>query len=114
MAQRDLISNVIAFEFVTKCDGFEFDAHSIHHRNDGTHLEYEGRQHRAEFVNGQRVVTVEHHVPPQSPTRMTNSPILKLPGAFHWVNTSSMRFCAFSYSIGEPCGRSFQVSMYFI
>ena|SRR6476469_5027925 len=62
MAQRDLISNVIAFEFVTKCDGFEFDAHSIHHRNDGTHLEYEGRQHRAEFVNGQRVVTVEHHV----------------------------------------------------
>ena len=25
-----------------------------------------------------------------------------------------MRFCAFSYSIAEPCGRSFQVSMYFI
>ena len=23
------------------------------------------------------------------------------------------RFCAFSYSIGEPCGRSVHVSMYF-
>jgi hypothetical protein len=24
-----------------------------------------------------------------------------------------MRFCAFSYSTGEPCGRSDQLSMYF-
>src|SRR5690349_5066292 len=52
--------------------------------------------------------------PPQSPTRITNNSILKLEGAFHWVKTSKIRFCAFSYSIGEPCGRSDQVSMYFI
>src|SRR3954454_23746887 len=52
--------------------------------------------------------------PPQSPTRITNISILKLPGAFHCVKTSRIRFCAFSYSIGEPCGRSVQVSMYFI
>src|SRR5829696_1946899 len=52
--------------------------------------------------------------PPQSPTRMTNNSILKLEGASHWVKTSRMRFWAFSYSIGEPCGRSFQVIMYFV
>ena len=63
MPQRDQISNSLVVEFVAKCDGFEFNAHGIHHRNDGTRLEHEGRQHRAEFVNGQGVVvTVQHHV----------------------------------------------------
>src|SRR6478752_3755039 len=52
--------------------------------------------------------------PPQSPTRMTNDSILKLAGAFQGLNTSRIRFWAFSYSIGEPCGRSFQLIMYFI
>src|ERR1017187_8894077 len=52
--------------------------------------------------------------PPQSPTRMTNDWILKLAGAFHGLKTSRIRFCAFSYSMGEPCGRSFQVIMYCI
>src|SRR5688500_8009656 len=52
--------------------------------------------------------------PPQSPTRITNNSILKFAGAFHWVKTSSIRFWAFSYSIGEPCGRSDQVIIYFI
>ena len=47
-----------------------------------------------------------HDYPPQSPTRITNSSILKLSGAFHCVKTSRIRFCAFSYSIGDPCGRS--------
>src|SRR5271163_3902228 len=52
--------------------------------------------------------------PPQSPTRMTNAWILKLAGAFQGLKTSRIRFCAFSYSRGEPCGRSFQVIMYCI
>src|ERR1700758_3191311 len=52
--------------------------------------------------------------PPQSPTRMTNDSILKLAGAFQGLKTSRIRFCACSYSAGEPWGRSFQVIMYFI
>src|SRR5437764_15237777 len=52
--------------------------------------------------------------PPQSPTRITNNSILKLAGAFHCVKTSSIRFWAFSYSVGDPCGRSNQLIMYFI
>src|SRR5205085_7444971 len=52
--------------------------------------------------------------PPQSPTRITKNSILKLAGAFHCPKTSRIRVCAFSYSAGEPCGRSFQLIMYFI
>src|ERR1700759_4050163 len=52
--------------------------------------------------------------PPQSPTRMTNARILKLAGAFHGLKTSRIRFWAFSYSMGEPCGRSNQLITYFM
>src|SRR3954468_10889079 len=52
--------------------------------------------------------------PPHSPTRITKNWILKLPGAFHCPKTSRIRFCAFSYSTGEPCGRSNQLITYFI
>src|SRR6185369_9270677 len=52
--------------------------------------------------------------PPHSPTRITKKSILKLPGAFHWPKTSRIRFWAFSYSMGEPCGRSNQLITYFI
>src|ERR1043166_1938722 len=52
--------------------------------------------------------------PPHSPTRITKNSILKLPGAVHWPKTSRIRFWAFSYSMGEPCGRSNQLSTYFI
>src|SRR6266540_4768335 len=52
--------------------------------------------------------------PPHSPTRTTKNSILKLAGAFHWPNTSRIRFWAFSYSIGEPCERSNQLITYFI
>src|SRR5437868_14118822 len=52
--------------------------------------------------------------PPHSPTRITKKSILKLPGAFHWPKTSRILFWAFSYSIGEPCGRSDQLITYFM
>src|SRR6185503_9715908 len=52
--------------------------------------------------------------PPHSPTRTTNTSILKLAGAFHGRKTSRIRFWAFSYSIGDPCERSNQLIMYFI
>src|SRR5712692_6416784 len=52
--------------------------------------------------------------PPHSPTRITKNSILKLAGAFHCPNTSRIRFWAFSYSMGEPSGRSNQLITYFI
>src|SRR6266496_373694 len=52
--------------------------------------------------------------PPHSPTLITKNSILKLAGAFHCPNTSRIRFWAFSYSMGEPCGRSNQLITYFI
>ena len=48
-------------------DGFgrclEFEPNSVHDRNHGSGLEFKSRQHRAEFVNRQRIVTVQHHIP---------------------------------------------------
>jgi hypothetical protein len=52
--------------------------------------------------------------PPHSPTRITKNSISKLSGASHCPNTSRIRFWAFSYSMGEPCGRSNQLITYFI
>src|SRR3954463_11500161 len=52
--------------------------------------------------------------PPHSPTRMTKNSILKFSGFFHCPKTSRIRFCAFSYSTGDPCGRSNQLITYFI
>src|SRR3954463_6596809 len=52
--------------------------------------------------------------PPHSPTPITKKSILKLSGAFHCPKTSRIRFCAFSYSMGEPCGRSNQLITYFM
>src|SRR6059058_880643 len=52
--------------------------------------------------------------PPHSPTRITKNSTLKSSGAFHCPNTSRIRFWAFSYSMGEPCGRSNQLITYFI
>src|SRR5262245_20397137 len=51
---------------------------------------------------------------PHSPTRITKNSTLKLPGLLHWPKTSRMRSWAFSYSMGEPCGRSNQLITYFI
>jgi hypothetical protein len=45
---------------------------------------------------------------------MTKDRILKLAGVFQGLKTSRIRFCAFSYSMGEPWGRSFHVIMYCI
>src|SRR4051794_13948472 len=53
----------IAFQIIAERDGFLLDTHGFHYRNDRTRLEHEGRQHRAELVNGKRIVAVEHHVP---------------------------------------------------
>ena len=54
---------LLCFEPITKGDGFELHPDGIH---DGYHrprFEDECWQHRAELVNGQRVVAVEQHVP---------------------------------------------------
>jgi hypothetical protein len=55
-------------------------------------------------VDGDRIVTIGQHVV---------APVA-YPGASHRRNTSRIRFCAFSYSMAEPCWRSDQVIMYFI
>jgi hypothetical protein len=38
-------------------------AHGIVDRNDGPRFEHKSRKHRAELVNGRRIVTVQQHIP---------------------------------------------------
>jgi hypothetical protein len=56
---------LLAFQSVAPGDCFEFDPDCVLDRNHGSRLEFESRVGRAEPVNGQRIVTVEQHVPSQ-------------------------------------------------
>jgi len=105
----------LAFEAIAPGNRFEFDPDRILDGNHGSCLEFKSRPGRAYLVrtaNGSSQST--NICPPHSPTLTTNNSILKLAGAFHCVKTSSIRFWAFSYSVGDPCGRSNQLIMYFI
>jgi hypothetical protein len=53
----------LAFEFVAEGNRLEFDSDSVIDGNDGPCLEYKSRKHRAEFVNGRRIVAVQQHIP---------------------------------------------------
>ena len=58
-------------------------------------------------------VAFHQHVP--APLAHTNHEKLdQSPGAFHWPNTRDIAIWAFSYSFGEPCGRSNQLIIYFM
>src|SRR5216684_9163163 len=53
----------LAFESIPKGNRFLFHPDSVHDGNHGAHLEYKSRQHRAELVNRQRIVAIQHHIP---------------------------------------------------
>jgi hypothetical protein len=108
------IRRSLALQRIAEGNRFEFDAHGIFNRNDGPGFEDKGGKHRAELVNGGRIIAVQQHV--TAPVAHPNNEQfdLEIVGRLPLRETSRMRFCAFSYSIGDPCGRSVQVSMYFI
>src|SRR5260221_14598601 len=51
-----------AFEPITKGNRFEFHPDRVHDGNHWPCFEYKSRQHRAELVNCQRIVAVQHHI----------------------------------------------------
>ena len=104
----------LAFESIAPGNRFQFDPDSVHDGNHRSRLEYERRQHRAELMNGQRIVAIQHHIPapvtPSDNEQLDLEISRRLPLRENFQNP----LLAFSYSIGDPCGRSDQVSMYFI
>ena len=74
----------LTFQSIAVGHRFKFHANSVGDGDDGSSLECESGQHRTEFMH-------------------FDAWILKFAGAFHGLKTSRIRFCAFSYSMGEPC-----------
>src|SRR6266436_1971099 len=53
---------LLAFEPIPKGNRFLFHPDSVHDGNHGARLEYKSRQHRAELMNRQRIVAIQHHI----------------------------------------------------
>jgi len=53
----------LVFQSISPGNYLEFATDGFLDRNDGMHLEYESWKHRAEFVNGHRIITFHQHMP---------------------------------------------------
>ena len=65
-------------------------------------------------MNGRRIVAVHQHIATPVAYADNEQLDLEITGCLPLRENFEIRFWAFSYSIGDPCGRSVQVSMYFI
>src|SRR5436853_74554 len=54
---------LLALERVTEGNRFKLDPDGVHNWNHWPRFEYKSGQHRAELVNRQRIVAVQHHIP---------------------------------------------------
>ena len=104
----------LALQPIAEGNRFEFDANGIVDGNNGSRFEDKSRKHRAKLVNGRRIVAVQQHIPAPVAHADNEQLDLEIAGCLPLRKNFKIRFCAFSYSIGDPCGRSVQVSMYFI
>src|SRR5580658_9591756 len=53
----------LIFQSIAVDHRFEFHANGVGDRDDGASLEYESRQHRAELMHFERVITFHQHIP---------------------------------------------------
>ena len=63
----------------------------VHDVDDGLELEGEAGEGGAQEVDADEVVRLEDHVPPQSPTRITNLWMVRPSGVLHSRKTWRMR-----------------------
>src|SRR5437588_12564760 len=54
---------LLALERVTEGNRFKLDPDGVHNWNHWPRFEYKSGQHRAELVNRQRIVAIQHHIP---------------------------------------------------
>ena len=74
---------LLAFETVAEGHRFKFDPDRIHDRHHGTRLKLKRGQHRAEFVDRQRIVAVQHHISAPITHADDEQLDLEISGAFH-------------------------------
>src|SRR4029078_12505348 len=62
-ASVNVMSRILfASEPVAPCHHFKLYPDGVHDRHNRPRLEHERRQHRAELVNGQRIIAIDHHI----------------------------------------------------
>jgi hypothetical protein len=104
----------LAFQSVAPGDYFEFTPDCVLNGDYRVHLEHEGRKHGTKLVNRQRIVAFHQHMP--TPLAHTNYEKLdleigrRLPLAKHLEDS----LLGVLILLGDPCGRSNQLIMYFI
>ena len=59
----DHIGILLVFESIAKGNRFEFYPDGVLDWNDWSCLKYKSRKHRAELVNGRRIIAVQQHIP---------------------------------------------------
>ena len=59
---HEAVARSAEFQTITPSHDFELAAHSVLDRNDRARLEFEGWEHRAELVHGDRIMAVGQHV----------------------------------------------------
>src|SRR5712692_2011767 len=95
-----------AFQPVAPGDGFEFDPDCVFDGNHWSRLEFESREGRAYFVNGRRIVAVHQHMPTPLAHSYDEHLDFEIGGRLPLTEHLKYPLLAFSYSAGEPCGRS--------
>ncbi len=65
-------------------------------------------------MHGERIVAIRKHVAAPVTYSDHKQLDLEIAGRFPLTEDIEFRFCAFSYSMAEPCGRSNQLIMYFM
>lgn len=104
----------LAVQSVAPGNCFAFDPDRIFDGNDGVRGELKLGKHRAKLVNRQGIVALHQQMPAPVADAHDEKLDVEIGWRFPVTNTSRIRFWACSYSMGEPCGRSNQLIMYFM
>ena len=104
----------VALQSIAPGNSFEFDPDSILDGNHGARLEFKCREGRACLVNRHRIVAVHQHMP--TPLAHLHYEQLDLEIGWRLPLTEHIEnpLLGILELRGRPCGRSNQLSMYFI
>ena len=105
---------LLTFQSIAIGHRFEFHANGVGNGDDWTSFEREGGKHRTELMHFERVVTFHQHI--STPIADADDECLdfEIGWRLPWAEDLEDSLLCLFVLCGEPCGRSFQVIMYFM